>query len=75
MAKSNYYRSKIADIANDIEIDIYRILKKNKDDEVKVGKDANGVNCVLYNDKPIRELPIEEIINLLENLENNFNLV
>lgn len=74
MGKSGFYNNKLADIIYDIELDIYHILKTNKDDEVKVGKDDNGVNCILYNDKPLREYPIEKVIDLLENLEIKFHL-
>lgn len=72
---SSFYNNQIANMVGDIELDMYRIMRKHngKVGGLTYGKDNNGVNCIKYENTPIRELPIEQAINLLENLELNYD--
>ena len=69
MRRAGEFLSKIAEINSDIEIAIAKILRKKEFEELEIGKDDNGVNCVLYKGKPLRFYKVEENIDLLEQLE------
>ena len=69
------YLNRLTEINSDIELDMYKILRNCKGNKMvlscsimSIGKDENGIRCILSDNTPIRENNVEKNIEFLEEM-------